>query len=118
MEATTIPAREQHFRTFGEILRDLLIDRGMTTAIGNPNWSEFARDLANVHYETLRKAVTGDRRPNLELMESCAGALGVDPTVFPEYALQLAQREFDPTVVGSELAMKNLELWTKTQRKR
>jgi len=99
------------FHTFGEVLRDLLVERKLVTPIGNPNWSEFARDLAGVHYETLRKAVTGDRRPLPELMEACAAALGVEPTVFPEYQLWEAQRQFDPREVGSDAAMANLERW-------
>ncbi len=106
---------DQQFHTFGQVLRDLLQERGIVTRIGNPNWSEFARDLAGVHYETLRKAVTGDRRPLPELMTACAQALDVEPTVFPEYRLWQAQRLFDPREVGSEAAMENLRRWVKTQ---
>ncbi len=102
---------DTHFRTFGEVLRDLLLERGISTPIGNPNWSEFARDLAHIHYETLRKAVTGDRRPTPELMTACAQALQLEPDIFPEYRLWLAQREFDPREVGSETAMANLARW-------
>lgn len=106
---------DEGFKTFGQVVRDLLIERGMITPIGNPNWSEFARDLEGVHYETLRKAVTGDRRPLPDLMRACAALLEIDPKVFPEYRLWEAQREFDPREVGSEAAMENLRRWAELQ---
>lgn len=108
----------EEFRTFGEVLRDLLVERKMVTPIGNPNWSEFAREVAGVHYETLRKAVTGDRRALPELMRSCAEALGVEPEVFPEYRLWEVQRQFDPREVGSDAAMANLAEWAAAHKKK
>ena len=45
-------------RPFGAIVRDLLIERDFVTGMGNPNWSGFAAQLEDVHYESLRKAVT------------------------------------------------------------
>jgi transcriptional regulator with XRE-family HTH domain len=104
-------------RPFGVVVRDLLIDRGFTTGMGNPNWSGFALD-AGIGYETLRKAVSGERAPGAKLMEDVAGALKVSPELFSEYALLQAQRMFDPREVGTEQALANLEAWSAVQPKR
>lgn len=98
-------------RSFGAIVRDLLIERELVTAIGNPNWSEFALKLDDVHYESLRKAVTGERHPGPKIMESVARALNVDPRIFWEYQLWQVQQQFDPKVVGVEEAAANLAIW-------
>lgn len=111
------PARSAPvYRSFGAITRDLLIERGFTTGIGNPNWSGFSLELDDIHYETLRKAVTGDRAPAPKIMEAVAEKLGVDPSIFPEYQLYLVQREFDPREVGEEQAMKNLQFWLSSRK--
>lgn len=87
--------------------------------MGNPNWSAFVQTVDGVHYETLRKAVTGERQPTPDLMEACAAALDLDPAdLFYEYALWSAQRMFDPGEVGVEEALSNLELWAKKQQRR
>jgi hypothetical protein len=99
------------YRTFGEITRDLLIARGVTTGIGNPNWSGFALELDGIHYETLRKAVTGERAPARKIMEAVAAQLDVEPSIFPEWRLCMAARDFDPREVGEEQALANLEAW-------
>lgn len=95
---------------FGVKVRELLIERGMTTAIGNPNWPAFALE-AGVGYESLRKAVTGERWPGIKLIEQVAEALGVEPGVFVEYRLEFAQKSFDPRQVGQEVALRNLAAW-------
>jgi hypothetical protein len=102
-------------RAFGVVVRDQLIERGIVTAMGNPNWAEFALKLKDVHYETLRKAVTGDRWPGPKLMEDVAAALGVDPALFYEYQLWQAQRAFDPKEVGADAAYSNLRKWVESQ---
>lgn len=98
-------------RPFGAVVRDLLIERGVTTPMGNPNWSGFVQDLEGVQYETLRKAVTGERRPSVKLMEQVAQALGVEAGDFYEYQLWQAQRAFDPAEVGDDTAFANLVEW-------
>jgi hypothetical protein len=98
-------------RPFGTVLRDLLIERGMTTGIGNPDWVTFARALPDVSYESLRKAVTGERPPGIKIMESAAAALDVDPDVFWEHQLAHAQRSFNPAEVGEAAAFANLQAW-------
>jgi hypothetical protein len=98
-------------RAFGEVVRDLLIERGYTTAIGNPDWPRFARDLDGVNYETLRKAVTRERVPSMKLMELVAASLEVEPTTFWEYELARARRSFDLRHVGDDEAYANLQKW-------
>jgi hypothetical protein len=98
-------------RPFGAILRDLLIERGITTGIGNPDWVTFARTLPDVKYESLRKAVTGERQPGIKIMQSVASALDVDPDVFWEYQLARVQRSFNPSEVGEAVAFANLQAW-------
>lgn len=103
-------------RSFGAVVRDLLIEQDITTALGNPNWSAFSLQLGDdVKYESLRKAVAGERHPSPKIMESAAQALGVEPTVFWEYELWLVQRAFDPREVGEDQAYENLLAW---QRKK
>lgn len=106
------------FRPFGRVLRDELVDRDITTGMGNPNWSAFADKLDGVHYETLRKAVTGERNASPSLMEACAAALNASPEMFVEYRLWLAQREFDPREVGADQALKNLDTWNRRRKAR
>lgn len=104
--------------SFGALLRDYLIQRDIVTGIGNPNWSAFAEQLPSVHYETLRKAVAGERPPGPGLMEAVAEGLGVEPTVFYEYRLLEAQRQFDPKAVGVDQALANLETWVDARERK
>lgn len=119
MPSTTEGKRvaDEGFRSFGKVLRDLLIEHEITTGMGNPNWSAFAEKLETVHYETLRKAITGERQPSPKVMEEAAAALGVTPDLFIEYRVWNAQRQFDPREVGVQEALANLERWAKTQKK-
>jgi hypothetical protein len=100
---------------FGQVLRDQLIERGYTTAIGNPDWSRFALELDDIGYESLRKAVTRERPPSVKIMEACARVLGVEATIFWEYTLAQARRGFDLREVGEDEAFANLERWLKVR---
>jgi hypothetical protein len=93
---------------FGIALRDLLMAHGVTTRIGNPDWAGFAQRLPGIHYETLRKAVTGERYPAAKIIEAVSDVLGVEPATFAEYRLWVVQRQFDPNTVGLERALKNV----------
>ena len=101
-------------KRFGLVLRDLLLETEHVSAAGNVQLASFVRELPNVEYETLRKAVTGDRPPSLELMEAVAKALGVEPWVFYEYGLELSRLAFDVRAVGLDKALDNVEAWLKT----
>lgn len=96
-------------------LRDLVVENGYSTRTGNANWSAFAAQLRGVHYETLRRAVAGERIPSPRLIEECARVLGIGPEHFLEYRVYLAQRDFDPNVLGIERVLRNLEAWTKAR---
>lgn len=96
-------------KPFGRALRDLLLTRDeFVTQSGNVNWSAFSERLTEVHYETLRKAISGERPVTPHVIEDVSQALGVEPTHFAEYRLWLAQRAFDVKEVGWEAAMRNL----------
>jgi hypothetical protein len=92
-------------------VRDLLIEKEITTRLGNPDWAGFAQLLEGVSYETLRKAVVGERSPAPKLMEAVSDALDVHPKVFAEYRIIAAQRDFDPREVGLDAALANAEKW-------
>lgn len=107
----------ESYKPFGRVLRDLLIERNITTGMGNPNWSAFSELLPTVHYETLRKAVTGERQPTPIVMREAAEALKLDPAdTFVEYRLWEAQRQFDPREVGVDAALENLARWAENQK--
>jgi hypothetical protein len=96
---------------FAIALRELVLEHDYTTGTGNPNWSAFSAELNQVHYETLRRAVAGERPPSLLLMEECARVLRVRPEYFLEYRVHLAKRDFDPREVGVDRALQNLRTW-------
>lgn len=96
-------------------LRDLVVEEGYATKTGNAKWSAFAAELRGVHYETLRRAVAGERAPSPRLIEECARVLGIRPEYFLEFRVHLAQRDFDPNEVGVELVLRNLDAWAKAR---
>lgn len=108
---------------FKDAVRRLFLDRDeYLTQTGNINWMLVSEALPDVYYETLRKAIAGDRRPTADLMEKVATLAGVQPDVFAEYQLEQARRQFDPKEVGMETAMANLQAWasanTRQRKKR
>lgn len=99
-------------KPFRQVALELFRDReDVLTQTGNVNWMKVAELLPDVYYETLRKAVAGDRIPTPDLMEKVAAEAGVEPTAFAEYQLHLARRQFDVKEVGLETAMRNLRAW-------
>lgn len=100
-------------RPFAEALGELLRENDYTTQTGNVNWHGFARELEDVHYETLRKALTGERGVSQHMMEECARVLRVKPEYFVEWRIAEAARAFDVREVGFDAALENLETWAK-----
>lgn len=96
---------------FGATLRSLLIDADIVTRMGNPDWSALVQRMPGVSYESLRKAVVGERAPSEKIMLATARAFGVEPTIFIEYRLLKARRSLDPDHVGWSAAMKALNRW-------
>ncbi len=105
----------QTTKPFPLALRELMIDNDYVTQGGKPNWAALASELEGLHYETLRQAATGRRRPTPHLIEECARVLKIRPEYFFEYRVYLAQREFDPASVGHERALENLALWARAR---
>jgi transcriptional regulator with XRE-family HTH domain len=93
---------------FGRALRELLEEANITTPIGNPDWAGFAKRI-DTNYESLRKAVAGERQPPRVLMELVADELNVDARYFAEYRLLVSRELFDPAKVGLDEALANLE---------
>jgi hypothetical protein len=79
------------------------------------NWHAFALQLEGVHYETLRKAITGQRHPSPAVIEQVATALALQPSYFLEYRLHEARRELDPAVVSLEQAANALSTWQRAR---
>lgn len=96
---------------FGAVVRSLLIDAGIVTRMGNPDWTSLARKMPGVNYESLRKAIVGERSPSEKIMIAVAQTLTVKPTVFVEYRLLKARRSLDPDHVGWYAATKALNRW-------
>lgn len=102
-------------KPFGPALNELLRDTEFTTQTGNPNIAAFVDTLDGVHYETLRKAMAGERTPTPHIIEEVSRALRIKPDYFLEYRLHLAQRQFDPREVGMQAALDNLTAWASQQ---
>jgi len=110
MTAALEPTR----KPFGQALAELLRESDYTTNTGNVNWRAFARELDGIHYETLRKAVAGERTATPHIIEEVARALRIRPDYFVEYRLWQVQRLFDVREVGFERALENFERWAQT----
>src|SRR5947209_1392794 len=93
---------------FPQALRELVAGTESTTQTGNVNWSAFAENV-DMHYETLRKALAGERMVTQRIIVKCAEALAIDPTYFAEYRLEEYRRRLDTRVVGLTVAVVNLQ---------
>jgi len=112
------PAEAESARPFGQAVRELVdTESDLLTSTGNVNWTAVA-DKVGIGYDTLRKAVSGERAPSPDVMEQVAAGLGVAPTYFPEYRLWVVQREFDVREVGWDKAIGNLKSWAAKEQKR
>ena len=98
-------------KPFGRLLAELVIESGYVRKNHSPNWVEFAKRVEGVGYETLRKALSGERPPSTALMERVARVLNVEPSMFIEYRLTQALRELDPREVGWTRATQALTSW-------
>jgi hypothetical protein len=115
----TLAAGKGTDRPFGRALHDLLQEREeFVTGTGNVNWRAVAAAMHGVHYETLRKAVAGERMPAVSLIEQAATLAGVDPEYFVEFQAAQVMREFDVREVGFDEAVENLRLWAEAQKRK
>jgi transcriptional regulator with XRE-family HTH domain len=91
---------------FGESLRALMEQHGFSyRALAQRTRELDGKGMTHAHINMLAK---GHDRPSMRAMELIAAACGVDPDYFAEYRLAQAMRELDPTEVGLEQALENL----------
>jgi len=91
---------------FGKALRVLMDARGLSYR----GLAEAIREIdeKGITHAHLNMLANGHDKPSLRAMELIAQACGVAPEYFAEYRLTLAMRELDPSVVGLEQALENL----------
>ena len=91
---------------FGDALRALMEIRGVSyRELAEATHRIDGRGMTHAHINML---ANGHDKPSLRAMELIAEACGVKPEYFAEYRLALAMRELDPTEVGLERALANL----------
>ena len=93
-------------RPFGDALRALMTERGMTyRSLAEATRELDGRGMTHAHINML---ANGHDKPSRRAMELIAQACDVDPMYFAEYRLAAAMRELDPAEVGLERALENL----------
>ena len=99
---------------FGEALRALMDERRLTFR----SLAEITRELdgKGMTHAHLNMLANGHDKPSLRAMELIARACGVGPDYFAEYRLAMAMRELDPTEVGLERALQNLNTRMRERR--
>ena len=91
---------------FGDALRELMAARGLSyRELAEATRALDGRGMTHAHINML---ANGHDRPSMRAMELIAQACGVAPDYFAEYRLASAMRELDPTEVGLEQALENL----------
>ena len=91
---------------FGDALRTLMDERGLTyRALAEATRQLDGRGMTHAHINML---ANGHDKPSMRAMELIAGACGVKPTYFAQDRLAAAMRELDPSEVGLERALENL----------
>ena len=112
-----MPLHNESAEPFGTAVRGLVQeDPDLLTSTGNVNWTAVA-DKIGLGYDTLRKAVSGERMPSVEVMKEVADGLGVPASYFFEYRLWDTQRQFDVKEVGYDKAVANLRAWAAKQKR-
>ena len=91
---------------FGDSLRALMGERGLTyRGLADVTRQLDGRGITHAHINML---ANGHDRPSMRAMELIAEACDVAPDYFAEYRLAAAMRELDPSEVGLERALANL----------
>jgi transcriptional regulator with XRE-family HTH domain len=97
---------DQSSKPFGEALRALMSERGLTfRALAEATRELDGKGLTHAHINML---TNGHDRPSMRAMELIAQACAVDADYFAEYRLAVAMRELDPAEVGLDQALENL----------
>ena len=104
-EANAQMASESN-KPFGDSLRLLMEEHGFSyRGLAQRTRQLDGKGMTHAHINMLAK---GHDRPSMRAMELIAAACGVEPTYFAEYRLARAMRQLDPTEVGLERALENL----------
>jgi transcriptional regulator with XRE-family HTH domain len=91
---------------FGDALRALMKARGLTyRRLAEDTRALDGKGITHAHINML---ANGHDKPSMRAMELIAQACDVPPSYFAEYRLATAMRELDPTEVGFEQALENL----------
>jgi transcriptional regulator with XRE-family HTH domain len=100
---------------FGEALRSLMAARGLSYRRLADAISGI--DDQGITHAHLNMLANGHDKPSLRAMELIARACAVSPDYFAEYRLAIAMRELDPSVVGLEQALENLNTRLASRRR-
>src|SRR5437588_12572138 len=93
---------------FGDSLRLLMEEQGLSyRGLAQKTRALDGKGMTHAHINMLAK---GHDRPSMRAMELIAEACGVEPGYFAEYRLARAMRQLDPTEVGLEQALENLNV--------
>lgn len=65
-------------------------------------------DGKGITHAHINMLANGHDKPSMRAMELIAAACGIEPDYFAEYRLAAATRELDPSEVGLEQALENL----------
>src|SRR5438874_11564375 len=108
--------RSPSTKPFGEALRALMDE-------GDLSYRELAErtralDGKGMTHAHINMLVNGHDKPSMRAMELVGRACGVEPDYFAEYRLAAAMRELDPTEVGLEQALENLNARLAARQKR
>jgi transcriptional regulator with XRE-family HTH domain len=92
---------------FGDALRELMGERGLTyRELAEATRALDGKGMTHAHINML---ANGHDKPSMRAMELLAAVCEVEPGYFAEYRLAAAMRELDPTEVGLEQALENLD---------
>jgi transcriptional regulator with XRE-family HTH domain len=93
-------------KPFGEALRALMSAQGLTyRGLAEATRQLDGKGITHAHINML---ANGHDKPSMRAMELIARACDVEPNHFAEYRLAAAMRDLDPTEVGLEQALENL----------
>jgi transcriptional regulator with XRE-family HTH domain len=93
-------------KPFGHALRSLMGARGLTyRSLAEATRRIDGKGMTHAHINML---ANGHDKPSMRAMELIAAACEVRPDYFAEYRLTLAMRSLDPSQVGLEQALVNL----------
>ena len=93
-------------KPFGDALRDLMQAQGLSyRALAGATRALDGKGITHAHINML---ANGHDKPSIRAIELISQACSVSPDYFAEYRLAMAQRELDPSVVGLDQALENL----------